>query len=49
MKAFLRKTEARKIALFALFTAGVLFLLHLDARAEPDHATAAATVELPDP
>ena len=45
MKEFLRKTEARKIALFVLFTAGVFFLLHLEARAESENATAAATVE----
>jgi hypothetical protein len=45
MKAFFHKTEARKIVLFALFTAGVFLLLALDARAEADNATAAATVE----
>jgi hypothetical protein len=48
MKGFLHKTEVRKIALFALFTAGVLFLLHLEARAESEIATAAATVETTD-
>ncbi len=48
MKEFLRKTEARKITLFALFTAGVIFLLHLEARAETENATAAATVEIID-
>jgi hypothetical protein len=45
MKEFLRKTEGRKIALFALFTAGVFFMLYLEARAETGHATAAVTVE----
>jgi hypothetical protein len=44
MKAFFHKTEARKIVLFTLFTIGVLFLLALEARADADNATAAATV-----
>lgn len=48
MKEFMRKTEARKIALFTLFTAGVIFLLHLEARADIENATAAATVEIID-
>ena len=45
MKEFMRKTEARKLALFVLFTAGVFFLLHLEARAETENATAAARAQ----
>lgn len=45
MKEFLRKTEARKLALFVLFTAGVFFLLSLDARADEQNVTAAAMIE----
>ncbi len=45
MKEFLRKTEGRKIALFTLFTAGVIFMLYLEARAETGNATAEVTVE----
>jgi hypothetical protein len=48
MKETLRKTEGRKIALFTLFTAGVIFMLYLEARAETHNATAAVTVETVD-
>ena len=48
MKHALRKTEFRKTALFMMFTALVLFMLHLDAEQGQQGATVAAAVELID-
>jgi len=45
MKETLRKTEFRKTALFVLFTALVLFMLHLDAESGRQGATVAAAVD----
>ncbi len=44
MKHTLRKSEFRKTATFILFTAFVLFLLHLDAAQGQQAATVAAAV-----
>ena len=46
MKHVLRKTELRKTALFMVFTALVIFMLHLDAEAGRQGATVAAAVEV---
>lgn len=48
MKQALRKTEFRKTAVFVLFTAFVLFLLHLDAAQGQQAATVAAAVGFAD-
>ena len=45
MKQELRKTEFRKTVLFMMFTALVIYMLHLDAEAGHQGATVAAAVE----
>lgn len=48
MKQALRKTERRKTALFMLFTALVLWLLHLDAQFDDRSAAAGTAIETVD-
>ena len=45
MKAELRKTEFRKTVLFMIFTALVIYMLHLDSKAGHRGATVSAAVE----